>query len=114
MSHPQSRPYSLERHHIATSRCNHITALYDVSISDTDVILTAKAPASNVSNLNIALSNGTCAGLTAVSTSANTIAGVATVKQQEHIYVTGTIQASKELLITVHMGSGVLRVTTVL
>lgn len=69
----------------------NITAVYDVSVSGADVILTAKAPAANVSNLNIAISNGTCAGLTTVSTSTNTTAGVAPVKQQENIYVTGTI-----------------------
>lgn len=69
----------------------NITALYDVSVSSTDVVLTAKMPVANVSTLNIALSNGTCAGLTAVSTSTNTTAGVAAVKQQENIYVTGTI-----------------------
>lgn len=86
---------------VAIENNENITALYDVSISDTDVILTAKAPASNVSNLNIALSNGTCAGLTAVSTSANTIAGVATVKQQEHIYVTGTIGTAGNAAVVV-------------
>lgn len=69
----------------------NISPLYDASVSGADVILTAKVPAANVSNLNIALSNGTCAGLTQVSTSANTTAGIAPIKQQENIYVTGTI-----------------------
>ena len=69
----------------------NISALYDTSVSGADVILTAKTPVANVSSLNIALSNGTCAGLTTVSTSTNTTAGVAAVKQQENIYVSGTI-----------------------
>lgn len=69
----------------------NISALYDTAVSGADVILTAKTPVANVSGLNIALSNGTCAGLTTVSTSTNTTAGVAAVKQQENIYVTGTI-----------------------
>lgn len=69
----------------------NVSALYDTSVSGADVVLTAKAPAANISNLNIALSNGTCTGLAQVSTSANTTTGVAPVKQQENIYVTGTI-----------------------
>ena len=76
-------------------------ALYDVSGSGADVVLTAKNPVSNVSNLNIALSNGTCAGLTNVSTSVNTTAGVAAVKQQENIYVTGTIGTAGNAVVVV-------------
>jgi len=79
----------------------NITAVYDVSVSGADVILTAKAPAANVSNLNIAISNGTCAGLTTVSTSTNTTAGVAPVKQQENIYVTGTIGTAGNATVVV-------------
>ncbi|MGE0903069.1 hypothetical protein [Dehalococcoides mccartyi] len=79
----------------------NITAVYDVSASGADVILTAKAPAANVSNLNIAISNGTCAGLTTVSTSTNTTAGVAPVKQQENIYVTGTIGTAGNATVVV-------------
>ncbi|HPO77038.1 MAG TPA: hypothetical protein PLI23_07695 [Thermoclostridium caenicola] len=79
----------------------NITAVYDVSVSGADVILTAKAPAANVSNLNIAISNGTCAGLTTVSTSTNTTAGVAPVKQQENIYVTGTIGTAGNAAVVV-------------
>jgi fluoride ion exporter CrcB/FEX len=79
----------------------NITAVYDVSVSGADVILTAKAPAANVSNLNIAISNGTCAGLTTVSTSTNTTAGVAPVKQQENIYVSGTIGTAGNAAVVV-------------
>ena len=86
---------------VAIEDNENITTLYDVSVSDADVILTAKAPATNISNLNIALSNGTCAGLTAVSTSANTTAGVAAVRQQEHVYVTGTIGTAGNAAVVV-------------
>jgi len=78
-----------------------ISALYDASVSGPDVILTAKTPVANVSGLNIALSNGTCAGLTTVSTSTNTTAGVAAVKQQENIYVTGTIGTAGNATVVV-------------
>lgn len=80
---------------------DNITALYDVEVSGSDVILTAKAPLANVSNLNMAISNGTCAGLTNVSSSANTTAGVAAVKQQENIYVTGTIGTEGDAIVVV-------------
>ena len=79
----------------------NISALYDASVSGPDVILTAKTPVANVSGLNIALSNGTCAGLTTVSTSTNTTAGVAAVKQQENIYVTGTIGTAGNATVVV-------------
>jgi len=79
----------------------NISALYDASVSGPDVILTARTPVANVSSLNIALSNGTCAGLTTVSTSTNTTAGVAAVKQQENIYVTGTIGTAGNATVVV-------------
>ena len=41
------------------------------------VELTALTAAANDGTLNIAIANGTCAGLTAAPTSANTTAGVA-------------------------------------
>ena len=85
----------------AIAENENITALYDVSGSGADVVLTAKNPVSNVSNLNIALSNGTCAGLTNVSTSTNTTAGVAAVKQQENIYVSGTIGTAGNAVVVV-------------
>jgi len=72
----------------------NITPLYDVSVSGADVILTAKNPVANVSNLNISVMNGTCAGLNYVASSANTVAGVAAVKQQENINITGTVGTS--------------------
>lgn len=54
-----------------------VTALYDVSGAGADVILTRKTFAANDATLNISIDNGTCTGLTAAPTSANTTAGVA-------------------------------------
>lgn len=79
----------------------NISAVYDASVSGADVILTAKTPVANVSSLNIALSNGTCSGLTTISTSTNTTAGVAAVKQQENIYVAGTIGTAGNATVVV-------------
>ena len=79
----------------------NISALYDTAVSGADVILTAKTPVANVSGLNIALSNGTCSGLTTISTSTNTTAGVAAVKQQENIYVSGTIGTAGNATVVV-------------
>lgn len=52
-----------------------VIALYDVAASGATLILTAKAAAANDATLNIASTNGTCAGLTPAATSANTTAG---------------------------------------
>ncbi len=79
----------------------NISALYDASVSGANVILTAKTPIANVSSLNIALSNGTCAGLTTVSTSTDTTAGVAAVKQQENINIAGTVGTSGNATVVV-------------
>jgi len=68
-----------------------ITALYDVSGTGANIVLTRKATspytpgtlsfpiyAANDATLNIATQNGTCTGITTAATSANTTAGVAT------------------------------------
>ena len=68
-----------------------VSALFDVNGTGTGILLTRKTTktftlrgasyevcAANDSTLNIALANGTCAGITAAPTSANTTAGVAT------------------------------------
>ncbi len=55
-----------------------ITAVYTVGGSTTAIALTKIAPAlANDSTLNISLANGTCTGITAAPTSANTTPGVA-------------------------------------
>lgn len=54
-----------------------VTALFTVGGSDANITLTQLLATDNDNALNIAVDNGTCAGLTAAPTSANTIAGVA-------------------------------------
>lgn len=79
----------------------NISALFDASVSDANVVLTAKTPIANVSSMNIALSNGTCSGLTQVTSSTNTTAGVAPVKQQENIYLAGSVGTSGNATVVV-------------
>lgn len=52
-----------------------VTALFDVTGATDKIILTRKGPFANDATLNIATANGTCTGLTAAPTSANTNAG---------------------------------------
>ncbi|MCI0552562.1 MAG: hypothetical protein L0287_16550, partial [Anaerolineae bacterium] len=52
------------------------TALFAVSGTGANVILTRLAPAANDATLNISINNGTCIGLTPTPTSANTTAGI--------------------------------------
>lgn len=55
-----------------------VVTYYTVGGSGADIVLTARVKAANDDTLNIALANGTCTGITAAPTSANTTAGVAT------------------------------------
>jgi len=52
-----------------------VSALFLVSGTGADVVLTRHVAAANDSTLNIAIANGTCTGLTAAPTSTNTLAG---------------------------------------
>lgn len=52
-----------------------VIALFYVSGSDVDFVLTRRAAVANDGTLNIAIANGTCTGLTAAPTSANTVVG---------------------------------------
>lgn len=54
-----------------------ITSLYVVSGATTGIILTRILAAANDATLNIALTNGTCTGITPAASSADTTAGVA-------------------------------------
>jgi hypothetical protein len=54
-----------------------ITSLYDVIGYGASIALRRKTAAANDSTLNIALANGTCTGITAAATSANTTSGLA-------------------------------------
>lgn len=61
---------------VALAATSAITALYTVGGSTTAVSLTEIVANGNDATLNIAIANGTCAGLTTAATSANTTAGV--------------------------------------
>jgi len=54
-----------------------VAALFDIGGFGAAVILTKKTAAANDATLNIAIANGTCAGLTAAPVSADTTPGVA-------------------------------------
>lgn len=54
-----------------------VTALFNVGGTGADITLTRKAPAANITNLNISIDNGTCIGLTTAASSEDTTAGVA-------------------------------------
>jgi phage tail sheath gpL-like len=54
-----------------------VTALFTVGGSTTAITLTQKANTGNDATLNIALTNGTCTGITPAASSANTTAGIA-------------------------------------
>lgn len=53
-----------------------VASFFQVSGSTTSIILTANNPAANDATMNISLANGTCTGITAAPTSADTTAGV--------------------------------------
>ena len=54
-----------------------VDAMFDVSGTGAEIILTRNAPAANDTTLNIAIADGTSAGITTAASSANTTAGVA-------------------------------------
>lgn len=57
-----------------------ISAVYTVSGAGASIVLTETDPENNDGTLNISLANGTCTGITAAPSSANTTAGVGGVK----------------------------------
>jgi len=57
-----------------------ITSVYTVGGSTTSIVLTETDPENDDPTFNIALANGTCTGITAAPTSANTVTGVGGVK----------------------------------
>lgn len=54
-----------------------VSAFFTVGGSSTTISLTAKSAIANDNGMNLSLANGTCTGITAAPTSANTTAGVA-------------------------------------
>ena len=78
-----------------------VSDLFTVSGATNKVILTAKTAAANDATLNIAIDNGTCAGLTTAASSANTTAGVAAAPQIETATIVGTITRAGLATVTV-------------
>lgn len=78
-----------------------ISGFFTVGGSSATVALTVKSKAANDATLNIASANGTCAGLTAAPTSANTTPGVAPVAQVETATIVGTITDSGNASVVV-------------
>lgn len=64
-----------EKIRVALSRNAYISAQYATSGTGANVVLTDHTARSNDTTLNINVDNGTCTGLTAAPTSANTLAG---------------------------------------
>ena len=60
---------------VALAALPAITTSYNVSGTDTSIVISTKVNASNDTTLNIALANGTTTGVTAAATSANTVLG---------------------------------------
>lgn len=74
-----------------------VGTLYDVASFGDKVILTRKNAAADDATLNVASTNGTCTGLTAQATSANTVLGVAITKLVDIIDYPDTGSAPSKL-----------------
>lgn len=62
---------------VADADVGHVaTGLFNVSGSGANIVLTTKRKKANDTTVNVSIANGTCTGLTAAPTSANTTAGV--------------------------------------
>lgn len=77
-----------------------IVAAFTVGGQNADVILTAKVADANDATFNIAIDNGTCLGLTAAPTSANTTAG-AEAKAVGNVVITGKDAAGVAITETI-------------
>ncbi len=76
-----------------------VTAVFTVGGATDKVILTKKVAGVDDPTLNIAIDNGTCTGLTAAPTSANTTAGKA--KSTGDVVITGTNAAGEAITETI-------------
>jgi hypothetical protein len=79
----------------------NVSAMFTVSGTGADVILTRKTKVANDGNLNMAITNGTCLGITPAGTSANTTGGVLPVLQIETATVIAAITTSGDATFTV-------------
>lgn len=82
----------------ALNSTSAITKHYTVSGSVATVVLTTKVKAANDATLNMAIANGTAAGLTAAATSANTTAGVAFTADKIQV-VLGTAEGTPKMSV---------------
>lgn len=80
-----------------------VTALFDVGGSSATITLTRNEPAANDSTLNIALANGSCTGITAAPTSANTATGTG-----DPLYLTFQNSATTKALIKLMPTQGIV------
>jgi hypothetical protein len=92
---------------IALAADTVLSALYTVSGSGADVVLTSIKALANDSTLNIAVDNSTCAGLTTEASSANTTAGVAA---ETATLTASATEASLPGLYDVSSGTGVVTI----
>lgn len=85
-----------------------IAALFTVGGSSASITLTKTIAAADISNLNIALDNGTCAGINTAASSANTTPGVAPAITSTGATVAASVAASApaSALVTVANKSG--------
>lgn len=82
-----------------------VSAFFDVSGADENVILTAKANAANDATMNIAYTNGTCTGLTPDATSDNTTPGIAGTGNAL-VTITSALLAGNTLAVSVPVTDG--------
>lgn len=83
-----------------------VTALFTVGGASATVSLTRITAAANDATLNISVDNGTCSGLTAAPTSANTTAGVATGTGNATVVVTAAGLSGSPLTVSVAVTAG--------
>lgn len=90
----------------ALAATSAISSHYTVGGTGADVTLTEIGTAGNDSTLNIAIANGTCTGLTAAPTSANTTAGVLPGGGYATVVVTGAAIAHSPRTVRVTVAAG--------
>jgi hypothetical protein len=83
-----------------------ITDNYTVGGSDETITLTAKVEAANDANLNIALENGTCTGITDDTSSANTTPGVEPGDGDATVTITSALVTGSPLDVAVAVAAG--------
>lgn len=78
-----------------------VNALFNVTGTAADIVLTAKTVAINDGTLNVAIANGTSAGVTAAATSADTTTGVAPITEVATLVVSAGAASNGSIAVTV-------------